>query len=164
MCVVAGAVVNYALLVSLSVAVVSALSLIALVLRYAVTCQCTLLTTTISQYTLLSLPIYDLLLHVLLLLLDGLFSRTTWVSWYQKSKTSLDFNGARDDGILGCSGICWTMQTICTSLQMDSHTNTSSLNFYSPMLLLMPKQQCQSTEGIPVNLVWFYYIHTQTTV
>jgi len=30
---------------------------------------------------------------------NGLFSRTTWVSWYQNSKTILDFNEARDDGV-----------------------------------------------------------------
>jgi len=31
------------------------------------------------------------------------------------------------------SGISWTiMQTICTSLQADNHTNTSSVNFYRP--------------------------------
>ena len=29
---------------------------------------------------------------------NGLFSRTTWVSWYQKGRTILDFNEARDDG------------------------------------------------------------------
>jgi len=28
------------------------------------------------------------------------FSRTTWVSQYQKDKTSLDKNGARDDGFM----------------------------------------------------------------
>ena len=28
-----------------------------------------------------------------------LFSRTTWVSWYHKGKTSLDLNEARDDGV-----------------------------------------------------------------
>jgi len=33
--------------------------------------------------------------------LNGLFSRTTWVSQYQKGKTSLDLNKARDDGVLG---------------------------------------------------------------
>ena len=27
------------------------------------------------------------------------------------------------------------MQTLCTSLQTDSHTNTSSLNFYRPAAL-----------------------------
>jgi len=27
---------------------------------------------------------------------NGLFSRTTWVSWHQKGKTSLDLNDARE--------------------------------------------------------------------
>ena len=49
---------------------------------------------------------------------NGLFSRTTWVSQYW------DF------------GMQWHqlyhMQTICTSLQTDNHTNTTSLNFYRP--------------------------------
>jgi len=31
---------------------------------------------------------------------NGLFSRTTWVSRYQKGKTHLDLNEARDDGVL----------------------------------------------------------------
>jgi len=31
--------------------------------------------------------------------LSGLFSRSTWVSRYQKGKTSLDSNEARDDGV-----------------------------------------------------------------
>jgi len=40
------------------------------------------------------------------------------------------------------------MQTICTSLQTDNHTNTSSLNvFTGRMLFLTPNQQRQSTEG-----------------
>jgi len=46
-------------------------------------------------------------------------------------KTSLDLNEARDDWVLGWQ---WHqldhMQTICTSFQTDSHTNTSSLIFY----------------------------------
>jgi len=29
---------------------------------------------------------------------------------YQKGKTSLDLNEARDDGVLGCSGISWTIR------------------------------------------------------
>jgi len=62
---------------------------------------------------------------------NGLFSRTTWVIRYQKGKTSLDLNEARDDGVWGRQ---WHqldhMQTFCTSLQTDNHTNTSSLNFY----------------------------------
>jgi len=36
---------------------------------------------------------------------NGFFSRTTWASQYQKGKTSLDLNEAREDGVLGCSGI-----------------------------------------------------------
>jgi len=74
---------------------------------------------------------------------------TTWVSWYQKGKTSLDLNEAKDDGGLG---IQWHqvdyMQTICTLLQTDNYTNTPSLNFFTgQMLFLTPNQQCQITEG-----------------
>jgi len=61
---------------------------------------------------------------------NGLFSRTTW---YQKGKTSLDLNQARDDGVLGWQ---WHQmdhtQTICNSLQTDNNNNTSSLNLYRP--------------------------------
>ena len=32
---------------------------------------------------------------------NGLFFRTTWVSQYQKGKSSLDLNEARDDGFWG---------------------------------------------------------------
>ena len=39
---------------------------------------------------------------------DTLFSRATWVSRYQKGKTSLDLNKARDDGVWDGSGISWT--------------------------------------------------------
>jgi len=63
--------------------------------------------------------------------LTASFSRTTWVSQYQIDKASLDLNEARDDGVLGWQ---WHqldhMQTICTSLQTDNNTYTSSLNFY----------------------------------
>jgi len=41
---------------------------------------------------------------------NGLVSRTTWVSWYQKGKTSLDLNEARDDWVSGCSGNSWTIR------------------------------------------------------
>jgi len=77
-----------------------------------------------------------------------LFSRTTWVSRYQKDKTSLDLNEATDGGVLRLQ---WHqldhMQTICTSLRTDNHNSTSSLKFYRRMLFLTPNQQCQSTEG-----------------
>jgi len=68
--------------------------------------------------------------------LVAFFSRTTWVNQYRKGKTSIDLNDARDDGILGWQ---WHqldhMQSICTSLQTDNHTSTSSLNFYRPETL-----------------------------
>jgi len=57
------------------------------------------------------------------------------MSRYQKSKTSVDLNEARDDGGLGGgSGISWTIckQSAPYSTQMDDRINTSSLNFYSP--------------------------------
>ena len=65
-----------------------------------------------------------LLLH----LFSSLFSSISWVSLYQKGKTSLDLNKARDDQVLRWQ---WHqldhMQTLCTSLQADNHTNTSLL-------------------------------------
>jgi len=73
-------------------------------------------------------------LFLLLRPFNGLFSRTTWVGRYQRgNKTSLDLNEVRDDGVWGWQ---WHqldhMQTICTSIQTDNHTNTSSLGFYRP--------------------------------
>ena len=65
--------------------------------------------------------------------LRAFFSRTTLVSQYQKGETSLDLNESRDDGVLGRQCRQWDhMQTICTSLQTDNHTNTSPLNVYRP--------------------------------
>jgi len=53
---------------------------------------------------------------------------TTWVSWYQIGKTSLDLNEARDYGVWGWQ---WHhldhMQAMCTSHQTDNHTGASSL-------------------------------------
>ena len=65
----------------------------------------------------------------LLLLLqpfNGLFSRTTWVSRYQKGKTNLDFTGARD------SEWQWHQlghMQVCTSLQTYNHASTPPLCF-----------------------------------
>jgi len=39
---------------------------------------------------------------------NGLFSRTTCVSRYQKGKTSLNLNEARDNGVWDSSGISYT--------------------------------------------------------
>ena len=87
-----------------------------------------------------------------LLSFNGLFSRTTWVSRYQKGKTSLHLNEARDDGVLGCSGISWTIckQSAPHSRQITTSTPHHSM-FTGRMLLLTPNQLCQSSEGNPEN-------------
>jgi len=76
---------------------------------------------------------------------NGLFSRTTWVSRYQKGKTNVDFTGARD------SEWQWHQlghMQVCTSLQTDNHASTPPLCcFTDQMPFLPPNQQCQSTEG-----------------
>ena len=57
---------------------------------------------------------------------NGLFSRTTWVSRYQKGNTNLDFSGARD------SEWQWHQlghMQVCTSLQIDNHASTPPLSF-----------------------------------
>ena len=60
---------------------------------------------------------------------NGLFSRTTWVSRYQKGKTNLDFTGTRHSE--------WQWHQlghiqVCTSLQTDNHASTPPLVFYRP--------------------------------
>jgi len=67
-----------------------------------------------------------LLLPLLLHPFNGFFSRTTWVSRYQKGKTNLDLNEARDDGVFGCSGISWT---VCKqSVSCSRHITTPTLH------------------------------------
>jgi len=74
------------------------------------------------------------------------------VSWNQKSKNSLDLNKARDDRVLGCSGISWTIckKSAPCSRQKTTPTSHHSI-FTGRMLFLMPNQQCQSTEGNTKN-------------
>jgi len=43
------------------------------------------------------------------------------------------------------------VQIICTSLRIDNHASTSSLNLLTGRVLFqLPNQQCQSTEGTEV--------------
>jgi len=49
--------------------------------------------------------IWLLLLHPF----NASFPKPPWISRYQKGKTSLGLNEARDDGVLGCSDISWTI-------------------------------------------------------
>jgi len=91
------------------------------------------------------------------------FSKTTWISRYQKGKTSLDLNEARDCaafirhnkekriiimGFRDGSGISWTIckQSAPCSWQITTPTPHHSI-FTGRMLFLTPNQQCQSTEG-----------------
>ena len=85
---------------------------------------------------------------------NGLCSRTTWVSQYQKGKTSLDLNEAKDGGVFGCSGSSWTIrkQTAPRSRCITTPTPNHSI-CTGQMLFPTPNQQCQSTGGL---------IHTHT--
>ena len=68
---------------------------------------------------------------------NGPFSRTTWVSRYQKGKTSLDFTEASDSG----------MYALC-SRQTTTPASHHTQFFTGGMPFLPPNQQLQSTEGI----------------
>ena len=87
---------------------------------------------------------------VLLRPFSGLFSGTTWVSRYQRGKTGLDLNDARDGGVWGQQ---WHqldhMQTTCTAPRCSQITTPTPHHSIStgPMLFLMARQQRQSTEG-----------------
>jgi len=70
---------------------------------------------------------------------------TTWVSLYQKGKTSLDLYEARGDGVLGCSAISWTICKQSCSRQITTPTPHHSV-FTGRVLFLMPYQQFQSTK------------------
>jgi len=67
------------------------------------------------------------------------------VSQYEKGKTNLDFNEARD------SEWQWHQlgrMQVCTLLQTDNHASTPPLSFLTGrMPFLLPSQQHQSTEG-----------------
>jgi len=86
--------------------------------------------------------------------LTTFFSRATWVSRYQKGKTSLDLNEARDGVVWGCSGISWTVckQSAPRSRQTTTPTPHQSI-FTGQMIFLAPNQQCQSTEGISTEVI-----------
>jgi len=61
--------------------------------------------------------------------LTAFFTGTTRVNRYQKGKTNLDFNEARD------SDWQWHQlgrMQVCTSLQTDNHASTPPLSFYRP--------------------------------
>jgi len=75
------------------------------------------------------------LLLLLFHLFNGLFSRTTRVSQYQKGKTSLDLDEARNDVVLEHSGISWT---ICNKPRSSTTPTPHHSIFTDRMLFLMP--------------------------
>jgi len=87
----------------------------------------------------------------LLLQFKGFLSSTSWVSRYQTGKTSEVLNEAREDGVLGSSGISWT---ICKQSAPCCRQTTTrpSLNFNRPDAL--PDAQPTVSEH------WRQYIHT----
>ena len=73
-----------------------------------------------------------------------------------------------DDGVLGCSGISWTIckQSAPRSRQITTPTPHRSI-FTGRMLFLVPNQQCQyycqSTEGIALKTDTHTHTHTRLT-
>jgi len=75
---------------------------------------------------------------------NGLYSRTTWVSRHQKGKP---FWILLKQEMMGGNGISWT---ICKSFAPHRQITTPVPHhsiFMGRMLFLMPNQQCQSTKG-----------------
>jgi len=73
---------------------------------------------------------------------NGPLSETTRVSWYQKGITNLDFTEARDSE--------WQWHQL-HSRQITTPAPHHSV-FTGQMLFLLPNQQHQSTEGMPVRI------------
>ena len=73
------------------------------------------------------------------------FFRTTWVSQYQKGKTSLDLNEAKEDG--DDSGISWTICKQSAPHSQQTTTPTHHWIFYRPHAL-SDAQATESTEGL----------------
>ena len=105
---------------------------------------------------LLPLPLLRLLslrLRLPLHLFNELYSRTTWVSQYQKGKTSLHLNEARGGGVWDGSGISWTIckQYAPRSRQITTPTPHHPI-FAGQVLFLTTNQQCQSTKNRDMSL------------
>ena len=87
---------------------------------------------------------------------NGLFSRTTWVSLRRKGWTNLDFNETTDDRVAASSGISWT---ICKSFVPRSRQKTTPAPrhwvFTGWMLFLTPNQQREGTAGKKSNSLYY---------
>jgi len=81
-----------------------------------------------------------------------LFSRTAWVSQYQKGFSNLDFNEARDNGVAEASAGPYANHLHLVPDKLPLQDLVTQF-FTGWMLFLMPNQQCQNTEGKPLDLV-----------
>jgi len=75
---------------------------------------------------------------------NGPFSGTTWVSRYQKGKTSLDFTEARD------SEWQWHQlghMQVCILLQTDNHASTPPLKFFTGRLPFHPSNSVKALKA-----------------
>ena len=83
---------------------------------------------------------------------NGPLSGTTQVSRYQKGKTNLDFIAARD------SEWQWHQLAICKSAPRSRQITTPAPHYSSfftgRMPFLPPNQQCQSTEGTVLYMMY----------
>jgi len=73
---------------------------------------------------------------------------TTWVTWHQKGLTHLDFDEARDDGVVVASaGLYANHLHLTLDRQPCQHFITQF--FTGWVLFLMPNQQYQNAEDKP---------------
>jgi len=106
-----------------------------------------------------------LLLLLLLYPFNGLFSRTTWVSRYQKGKTSLDLNEAKDYGIWGCSGISWTICKLSAPRCKQISTPTPhDSNFCRPGAVPDTQQTVSKHEGSNQLTLRNYSVYTAVRI
>jgi len=89
---------------------------------------------------------------------NGPFSRTTWVSRYQKGKANLDFTEARD------SEQQWYQldhMQVCTLLQTDNHASTPPLSFFY-RLDALPATQLTAVKALKARARARMHTHTHT--
>ena len=71
---------------------------------------------------------------------NGLVYWTTWVSRYQKDKISLDLNEARDNCVLGNTGISWTICKQSAPQSRQIATPTPHQSIFTGQMLLTPNR------------------------
>ena len=93
---------------------------------------------------------------------NGLFSRTTWVSRYQKSKTSLYLNEARDDGVLACSNISWTIckRSAPCSRHRQPHRHLITQFLQAGCSSWHPTNSVKALKACGNNILWISCVRT----